>query len=66
MRFLALEAHGWRPITRLMEAERTWRPWFYMTAFVFSSMVATLFDDIRQIGRGLAAVLLHHDVFGGS
>jgi membrane-associated phospholipid phosphatase len=64
--FVAREAHGWRPVTRLMAVEQTWRPWFYMTAFVASYLIATLFDDIRQIGRGLAAVLLHHDVFGGS
>jgi hypothetical protein len=33
--------------------------------FVITYQVATLFDDVRQIGRGFASVLLHHDPFGG-
>jgi undecaprenyl-diphosphatase len=32
--------------------------WFYMTAFVFSYLVATLFDDLRTIGRGSARALV--------
>jgi hypothetical protein len=37
-----------------------------MTAFVMTYQIATLFDDLREIGRGMSAVLLHHDVFNGS
>jgi hypothetical protein len=36
-----------------------------MFAFLASYQIATLFDDIRQIGRGFASVVLHHDPFGG-
>jgi hypothetical protein len=45
--------------------EQTRRPEFYAMAFVITYQVATLFDDVRQIGRGFASVLLHHDPFGG-
>jgi undecaprenyl-diphosphatase len=51
---------------RVVELESSARPAFYMLAFLVSCQVATLFDDLRQLGRGLAAVLIHHDVFGGS
>ena len=50
---------------RVVTAEATWRPWFYMVAFVLSYLVATLFDDIRQIAAASAAVLLHHGTIPG-
>jgi len=53
-------------VSRAVALEQSRRPWFYMLAFVFTYQVATLFDDVREIGRGLAAVLLHHDVFNVS
>jgi hypothetical protein len=48
-----------------MAFESDRRPWFYMLAFVFAYLVATLFDDVRELCRGMAAVLLHHDMFNG-
>ena len=51
---------------RVLVFEQTWRPAFYALAFVITYQVASLFDDVRQIGRGFANVLLHHDPFGGS
>ena len=50
---------------RVLVFEQTRRPEFYALAFVVTYQVATLFDDVRQIGRGFASVLLHHDPFGG-
>ena len=50
---------------RVLVFEQTRRPEFYALAFVITYQVATLFDDVRQIGRGFASVLLHHDPFGG-
>jgi len=50
---------------RALAFEQSHRAWFYMLAFLITFQIATLFDDVRQIGRGLAAVLLHHDAFGG-
>ncbi len=32
---------------------------FYGTVFLASLEVATLFEDIRQVGRGIPAVLTH-------
>jgi hypothetical protein len=34
--------------------------------FVLTYQIATLFDDIREIGRGFASVFLHHDPFTGA
>ena len=45
--------------------EQRRRPWFYMIAFIFSYLIATLFDDVRELCRGMAAVLLRHDLFNG-
>jgi undecaprenyl-diphosphatase len=58
-------AHTWWPTARVIAFERDRRPWFYMLAFVFAYLIATLFDDVRELGRGMAAVLLHHDMFNG-
>jgi undecaprenyl-diphosphatase len=44
--------------------ERSHAQWFYMLAFLTTYQIATLFDDIREIGRGFASVVLHHDPFG--
>jgi len=52
--------------SRVLVFEQTWRPEFYALSFVITYQVATLFDDVRQIGRGFASVLLHHDPFGSS
>ncbi len=51
---------------RLLVCEERLRPTFYALAFVVTYQIATLFDDVRQLGRGFASVLLHHDPFGGS
>jgi undecaprenyl-diphosphatase len=51
---------------RLLVLERTWRPTFYLFAFLLSYQIATLFDDVRQIGHGFARIVLHHDPFPGS
>lgn len=45
--------------------ERSHVQWFYMLAFLLTYQIATLFDDLREIGRGFASVVLHHDPFGG-
>jgi len=45
--------------------ERSHVQWFYVLAFLLTYQIATLFDDIREIGRGFASVVLHHDPFGG-
>lgn len=58
-------ARGGRLVSRVLAFERDRRPWFYMLAFVLTFQIATLFDDVRELGRGLSAVLLHHDVFNG-
>ena len=55
----------WPLVSRIVAFERDRRAWFYLLAVVFTFQIATLFDDVRQIGRGLSAVLLHHDVFNG-
>jgi membrane-associated phospholipid phosphatase len=51
---------------RLLVLEQTWRPVFYMSMFVITYQIATLFDDVREIGRGFASVFLHHDPFTGA
>ncbi len=53
------------PAKRAMRFEETHCGHFYMLAFVASYLVATLFDDVRQIGVGLAGVLLHQNPFLG-
>lgn len=58
--------HSSALVSRIVAFEQSRRPWFYMLAFVFTYQIATLFDDVREIGRGLSSVLLHHDVFNGS
>ena len=56
-------ARDWPPVSRIVAFEHTRRPWFYMLAFVVTFQIATLFDDVREICRGAAALLLHRDVF---
>lgn len=51
---------------RLLVLERTWRPTFYLLAFLVTYQIATLFDDVREIGRGFAHVVLHHEPFDRS
>ena len=43
---------------RVVAVEQIHRSWFYLTAFLLTYQVATLFDDIRLIGRGLFSVVL--------
>ena len=51
---------------RIVAFEQTRRASFYLVAFVIIYQIATLFDDVRQIGRGFASVVLHHDPFVGT
>jgi undecaprenyl-diphosphatase len=55
-----------RPISRVLTFAQQRAAWFYLATFVVTYQIATLFDDLREIGRGFSAVLLHHDVFNGS
>jgi membrane-associated phospholipid phosphatase len=51
-----------RPVARVLAFAQSNAAWFYMTAFLMTYQIATLFDDVREIGRGMASVLLHHDM----
>jgi membrane-associated phospholipid phosphatase len=51
---------------RLLVLEQTRRPAFYMLMFVITYQIATLFDDVREIGHGFARVFLHRDPFTGA
>jgi undecaprenyl-diphosphatase len=57
------------PVRRLVRnavvLEQRFRPTFYMLAFLATYQIASLFDDVREIGRGLMRVLLHHEPFAG-
>jgi membrane-associated phospholipid phosphatase len=55
-----------RVACRVVAVEQTHRSWFYPMAFLLTYQVATLFDDVRLIGRGLFSAVLQHDPFGGS
>jgi undecaprenyl-diphosphatase len=46
---------------RLLVLERVRRPAFYLLAFLVTYQIATLFDDVREIGRDFAHVVLHHE-----
>jgi undecaprenyl-diphosphatase len=50
---------------RVLALEDRFRPAFYMLAFLATYQVASLFDDVRELGRGLAHIALHHDLFAG-
>ncbi len=64
--YLSQALHGTRPVSRVLVWAQHRAAWFYLAAFVMTYQIATLFDDVREIGRGMSAVLLHHDVFNGS
>jgi membrane-associated phospholipid phosphatase len=64
--YLCDALHAPRPVSRVLAWAQHRAAWFYMTAFVMTYQIATLFDDLREIGRGASAILLHHDVFNGS
>ena len=64
--YLLQPVHSARPVSRALAWAQDRAAWFYMAAFVLTFQIATLFDDVREIGRGMSAVLLHHDVFNGS
>jgi hypothetical protein len=57
------------PVCRLAQnalaLEERFRPTFYMLAFLGTYQIASLFDDVRELGRGLMRVVLHHDPFAG-
>lgn len=57
------------PVRRLARSvlvlEERFRPTFYMLAFLGTYQIASLFDDVRELGRGLMRVVLHHDPFAG-
>ena len=55
-----------RPACRVVAVEQIHRLWFYLMAFLFTYQVATVFDDVCLIGRGLFSAVLQHDPFGGS
>jgi membrane-associated phospholipid phosphatase len=38
---------------------------FYLLAFLLTYQIATLFDDVREIGRGFASAAFHRDIFSG-
>lgn len=44
----------------LLRWETRAAPWFYMAAFLASYLVATMFDDVRMMGKGAAKVLVAH------
>jgi undecaprenyl-diphosphatase len=58
-----------QPVQRLacrtLTLERRYRPAFYMFAFLATYQVATLFDDVRELGTLFAGVILHPDRFVG-
>lgn len=62
----AWSAAAWRPVSLLVSFARRRPAMFYLLAFVITFQIATLFDDLREIGRGVSAVLLHHDMFNGA
>ena len=62
---LSQTALTWRSTGRVIAFEQTRRPWFYMLAFLVTFQVATLFEDVRGLGRGFAAIVLHHYSSGG-
>jgi hypothetical protein len=57
------------PVRHLAEhalvLEERFRPSFYMLAFLATYQIASLFDDERELGRGLMRVVPHHDPFAG-
>jgi undecaprenyl-diphosphatase len=57
------------PVRRLAQnalvVEQRFRPAFYMLAFLATYQIASLFDDVRELSRGLMRVVLHHDPFAG-
>lgn len=58
---------GWvqRLAQQLLAFEERRRPLFYMASFAICYQVATLFDDVREMVRGMAKLLFHHDPFPG-
>jgi membrane-associated phospholipid phosphatase len=64
--YLLRPVHSAKPVSRALVWAQDRPALFYMAAFVITFQIATLFDDLRKIGRGMSAVLLHHDVFSGS
>jgi undecaprenyl-diphosphatase len=49
----------------LLTFEQRRRAGFYLLAFLATYQIATLFDDVRELSRGFAGVVLHHDPFIG-
>lgn len=44
----------------LLRWERRFTSWFYVAAFVASYLVATMFDGVRSLGKGVVNVLVAH------
>jgi hypothetical protein len=51
-------------VWRVVAVEQIRRSWFYLRTFLLTYQVATLFDDIRLIGRGPFFAALQHASFG--
>jgi hypothetical protein len=43
-----------RQACRALALEQKYRAAFYMLAFLVTYQIASLFDDVRELGRGLA------------
>jgi undecaprenyl-diphosphatase len=50
---------------RAIAWEHVRRAPFYLLAFLLTYQIATLFDDVREIGRGFASAAFHRDMFSG-
>ncbi len=50
---------------RIVTWGQTRQALFYLLAFLLTYQIATLFDDVRELGLGFARLVLHHDVFSG-
>jgi membrane-associated phospholipid phosphatase len=50
---------------RVIAWEHVRRAPFYLLAFLLTYQIATLFDDVREIGRGFASAAFHRDMFSG-
>jgi undecaprenyl-diphosphatase len=54
-----------RPASRVLVFEQRQRPLFYMLAILATYQIASLFDDVREIGSLFVSAVLHHDPFHG-
>lgn len=54
-----------RLTSRALVFEQRYHPMFYMLAILATYQIASLFDDVREIGVLFAKAVLHHDPFHG-